>query len=377
METRPLTDEFKQFISTELSLTDFKIVHYQLKSNQKVLLLRLRRPRSDLCNKRFEFRNLQITLTELVRPIVSAINIIESVSIRLQKLGKTKLKLSKFAVVFVNNFPDSAQKSDVLEAMAKFGKVDRIEIHEKGEMKGGKRLRCRLGTVYFDSIDGAVSAFYHDKVEIKGCPSKIKLYLNVQKVKGFLKKKKLLPKNFFQIEFQNEKDGSNHNSNSTTKIQTGRAVHLYDQLGHLNPAKMGQPESKNSKSKAKQEENMVQNSLRPQCNNKRLVFPYSNQKYSSVENQRMLKNLRQVDPRFKLGRKIRLRTGVEIEACKQEYHSKEIRVNVMPLEAQNVPYFEDWHHEASYENFGFSGCHQTSQYAGNSGFYNSKYYSYF
>lgn len=359
-----LSEEFKQFISKELSLADFKIVHYQLKSNAKVLLLRIRKANPELFNKKLDFKSWSITLTELVRPIVSAVNIIESTSNKLEKLGKTKLKLPKFAVVFINNFPDSAKEADVRDSMAKFGKIEKIEIHEKGELKGDKRLRCRLGTVYFDSIDGAIEAFYNDKVDINGYSSKIKLYLNVQRVKAFLKKKNLLPKNFFQKEFQSDRnEGHNHNSNSTSELHVGSRVLLYDQLGHVNSPIRNKAESKAPQTKGKNNKrsNFAQNcSGRPNGRGKPSNLY---QQLSRIEDYKRLH--RRVDKRYRPRKTIRVRKDLEIEGFHEEFHHpKDIRVNVSPLLGRQEARFAGFWHEPTYEDISFTAhpqYHQTLQ----------------
>lgn len=189
-----LDSEFKTYIKDELLLEEFQIVHYQLKSNRKSLLLRLKGDGEHLVGRNLHFNNSTISVERFQRPIISTINSILDLSHRLETLGKPRLRLPKFSKVVVSKIPKSMKKREIEEKMSKFGKIDSIEILEKEETKDGKEVRYNLAEVNFDSIDAAIEAFHSDRVKIRARFFKIKLYLNPYKVRAFLKRYKLKPK---------------------------------------------------------------------------------------------------------------------------------------------------------------------------------------
>lgn len=192
-------DDYKAFLKMTLELEVLKVVHFQLNTNTKVVLLRTKS--EDV--GRFEGRKIQyrqwiISLEKHLRPIVKAINTIEKLSSQMQEKGEPRLKLQKLAKVNLSNISNGTKMEDLQEEMGKFGEISKIEIFEKGEMKNKKRLKCRLAVIHYDNIDGAIEAFFNDKIVINGVSSKVKLYLTPKKLNSFLKKKKLMSHNSTQ-----------------------------------------------------------------------------------------------------------------------------------------------------------------------------------
>lgn len=186
-------EDYKEFLKLTLELEVLKVVHYQLTTNTKVVLLRTRNENLDkFVGKKIQYRQWIITLEKHLRPIVKAINTIEKLSNEMQEKGEPRLKLQKLAKINLSNISNLTKMEDLQSEMKKFGKIFKIELFEKGQLKNKKRLKCRLAVIHYENIDGAIGAFFNDKVVINGVSSKIKLYLTPKKINSFLKKKKLM-----------------------------------------------------------------------------------------------------------------------------------------------------------------------------------------
>lgn len=182
------TTEFKKFLHHKLNLKNQRVVHYQLTTNTKVILLRFRGEKAHLLNRKLFYKRKRLILTEMERPIVSAINTIESINKEIKKqLGKKRFQ--EFAKVNLSSIPEKITIEEIYGEMGKYGKVKDVELFEKGQFKNRKRLKCRIAFVEFDNIDGAVNAFYKDKVTFLDKSIKVKMYLTPKKVEEFVKEK--------------------------------------------------------------------------------------------------------------------------------------------------------------------------------------------
>lgn len=180
--------EFKTFLQEKLSLNDFKIVHYQLTKREKVVVLRFRNPKKDqLTNKKLIYNEQEIKLVDYIRPILEAIKMVQTAYLQAGRAGKNSPKMKELASINLSNIPNEVTEENIYQKMSEFGHISKITIYEKGTKKGKKRLKCRLVTIDFENIQGAIAAFYMDKIDFLNVLVKIKFYLTPQKVKKWLK----------------------------------------------------------------------------------------------------------------------------------------------------------------------------------------------
>lgn len=183
--------EFKKFLGSVLQLQKFKIVHFQLTSKHKAIFLRFKGQKEAFTNLQLEFKGRKITLEDHYRPSIQAINMVEMLNQEVLQARRRKLKMEQLAQINLSNVSKDADESDFFKEMSKHGCINDIRIFEKGQFKGKKRLKCRLVVIQYEDIDGAINAFFEDKVEILGVFSKVKFYLTPKKIEKYLKKKNL------------------------------------------------------------------------------------------------------------------------------------------------------------------------------------------
>lgn len=212
------TTQFKDFIEKKFSLSNFKLVHAQTESNEKMILLRLRsKPKFDEVNRQsFEFEGLDVEIKNHYRPEIHRINnLLQNVEKKAAE-GKTIDGLEKISKIYISNIHDSTSEGDLYQIFSKFGDISHIEIQKRNEQvadrkfKKQKKINFRRAIVSFERFQDAVSAFYEDKLDIKGRFLKIKMYIP----KNFSKRMKNLKK-----KNQTQKKKISGKKNTTEKKQ--------------------------------------------------------------------------------------------------------------------------------------------------------------
>lgn len=186
-------EDFIAFLRKNLGFSDFKIVHYQSSKRQKVVLLRFKGKKNYLLNKFLRFKHLEIKLVQHIRPIFRAILMVKEAHQEARRRCQPIPEMQSLASVHLNNLSGKVTKAHIFEKLSQFGAIAKIKIYEKGEKKNKKKLKCRLVIVNFQTILGAIEAFYMDKMEFFGIPIKLKFYLTQEKIEDWLinQKKKI------------------------------------------------------------------------------------------------------------------------------------------------------------------------------------------
>lgn len=193
--------DLRLFIESTFDLDDFKLVHAQNESNEKMILLRLKsKEKFDQLNKKeFDFHGLSIEIKNYYRPEIHRINNLLQNVAQKESEGKVIEGLDKISKIYLNNISEGTTEADLRVIFGKFGKIADVEIqHRKDQYKDQnsrkwKKIKFTRASINFERFEDAVNAFYEDKIDISGRFLKIKMYIpkNFSKrIKNLKKKKK-------------------------------------------------------------------------------------------------------------------------------------------------------------------------------------------